>query len=399
MNDSERKLITLLRYSLRREICTELSEPHGDEADELYKESIMQSVPVLAYSALPKLSCEFYSKLEAAVFQTAASNCRVIYEHNVIGKMLSDNNIPYCILKGWASASYYPQPEKRSMGDVDFLVRPEDIERTGRALEALGYKKENHAEEHAFHIGYIKGNKCAELHYSISTATESDFDVSRLTDDIIKTAVPSKTPYGEINIPSPYYHAVIMLFHVYRHYLNLGIGLRHLCDWAVFAASSDYDLICERLAASAKEWGLYKFSQMLSQVSSIYLGIPWKSSFGEKDEALCQAFIDEILQTGNFGRKNNTLSELFAENKLKRSNSVLLSLLKSTKKAVCGHWPSAEKNPIVLACGFIIFPTIYIFRSIMGKRPPLHLIRDYNNAKKQANTHKGLSDGKHDINS
>ena len=42
--------------------------------------------------------------------------------HTAIHTLMTQNGIPYVMLKGAASAYYYPQTFLRSMGDVDFYV-------------------------------------------------------------------------------------------------------------------------------------------------------------------------------------------------------------------------------------------------------------------------------------
>ena len=37
-------------------------------------------------------------------------------------QLFENNNIPLVILKGTAAAMYYPKPQLRTMGDIDFLV-------------------------------------------------------------------------------------------------------------------------------------------------------------------------------------------------------------------------------------------------------------------------------------
>ena len=56
-------------------------------------------------------------------------------------RALSDAGAPVIVLKGAALAStVYPSIAHRPMGDVDLLVRPQDLERARRTLEAAGYR-------------------------------------------------------------------------------------------------------------------------------------------------------------------------------------------------------------------------------------------------------------------
>ena len=55
---------------------------------------------------------------------------------------MEEEKIPYAFFKGYELRELYPVPELRTMGDVDVLVRDEDLERTAEVLCGLGYQKE-----------------------------------------------------------------------------------------------------------------------------------------------------------------------------------------------------------------------------------------------------------------
>lgn len=46
-----------------------------------------------------------------------------------------------------------------------------------------------------------------------------------------------------------------MLLHVAGHLINTGIGLRHLCDWAVFVAKFSDEGFCEMFEDKLKAVG------------------------------------------------------------------------------------------------------------------------------------------------
>ena len=399
MNKSETILTALVKAALKSETYNPKEELTTETILDIYKESIAQTVVSLAFEALPENARKDVPQFETAAFGSLTNNIRVTSEHIAIGKVLEDSGIPYCILKGYASAYYYPNPESRTMGDVDFLVAPSDVERATKALENIGYLPAEDADIHDFHIEFFKGQNIAEMHYSISRTTEFGFDPSTITNDILASARFCQTEFGKMKIPDPYHHAIINLLHIYRHYVGTGIGLRHLCDWAVFAASKDYDDITDKFLEFTDKWHLTHFCQMLSQISVRYLGIENKDGFGRFDEKLCCEFMDDIMHLGNFGRKSvnyQGLINLFdAKTPDKKDENYISSFFSSIKSVVCTHWPKAEHNTIILIVGTVVFSAKYLIRSIMGKRQKLHLIDDYKQAKKQVKLRSKLIDNKH----
>ncbi len=398
MNKTETVLTALVKSALKSEIYDPKEELTAEKISDIYKESLAQTVALLAFEALPEKAKSAVPRFEASAFGVAANNTRVTTEHTAIGKALEDSGIPYCILKGCASAYYYPNPESRSMGDIDFLVALPDIERATKAIEGIGYRPAENAAPHDFHLEFFKGHSVAEMHYAISRTTEFGFDPSSITNDILASARICQTEFGEIRIPDPYHHAIINLLHIYRHYIGDGIGLRHLCDWAVFVDSKDYDDIADKLLEFTDKWHLTRFFQMLSQISVQYLGIKNKDSFGKFDEKLCREFMDDVIGLGSFGRKSadhNGLYNFFNAKKLDRNGGNYIStFFSSIKSAVCVHWPTAEHNIFLLIIGTVFFSIRYWILVIMGKREKGHLIKDYNNAKKQTKLRDKLIDNK-----
>ena len=132
------------------------------------KEAKNQTVIQLADSVLDKskLTTEEANHWKLASSADIANNIRIAHNHKMLHDWLTGANIPYVILKGLASASYYPIPAYRSMGDVDFLVRNEDLERAGRVLEEHGLKPWD--EEHISHIVYRGPKMHYEMHFNLA---------------------------------------------------------------------------------------------------------------------------------------------------------------------------------------------------------------------------------------
>ena len=63
-------------------------------------------------------------------------------EVKLFSARMEEEKIPYAFFKGYELRELYPVPELRTMGDVDVLVRDEDLERTAEVLCGLGYQKE-----------------------------------------------------------------------------------------------------------------------------------------------------------------------------------------------------------------------------------------------------------------
>ena len=103
---------------------------------------------------------------EENTYQIMMSNMQVDADHAKLHKILSSANIPYVILKGNVSASYYPDPMLRAMGDVDFLIEKHNVGKVDLLLRKNGFEAQqsNHECERAYH----KGISIWELHWEVN---------------------------------------------------------------------------------------------------------------------------------------------------------------------------------------------------------------------------------------
>ena len=275
--------------------------PTNSEADSLAKELLMQAVLPIAISSAPE---EFQAKWRKRSNEIVAANMMISYEHTELHELLTENQIPYVILKGAASASYYPNPILRTMGDVDFLVKEQDVARAGALLEGIGFRSE--ADTGGVHIGYQRENSTWELHRSVNgvpSGAAGELIQSYLS-DIIESAVDYDEGNGTIRIPDAFHHGLVLLLHTASHLTSEGVGLRHLCDWAVFVNHFSDTQFVMLFEDRLKACGLWRFAQLLTLVSVKYLHVPEKSWAGEAEEELPERMICDILTGGNFGKKD-----------------------------------------------------------------------------------------------
>ena len=247
------------------------------------------------------------STLITSDYKTLGKNIRVINAHAELSTILHD--LPFTTFKGYASAYYYPQPIYRPMGDVDFIVAQENYWASVESLENARYTKK--ASEHERHETFRKDKITVELHSEIkgipngvdgiiTTSATAEGRVRGYLSDLISTARTIDTQQGPIIVPDDFHHGLIMLLHVAGHMINDGgVGLRHLCDWAVFVDRVDV----ERFRPQLESVGLWTFACQLTAVCVRYLGLPEMDWVGEQDDEFLSSLIEDVLSAGNFGKK------------------------------------------------------------------------------------------------
>lgn len=364
---------TLLKILSRALFSRTITLPDTDWI-EVLKEAKSQTVTQLADSVLDKnrFSQEEAKKWKRAASAAISDNIRIGHNHALLHKWMTEVGIPYVILKGAASASYYPIPAYRSMGDVDFLVRTEDLERAGKVLEEHGLKPWE--EEHISHIVYRGPWMHYEMHFNLAGTPYGEIgdQVREYTKDIFEKAEVKKVVSGEAVLPSPFHHGLILLLHTCHHLTGEGIGLRHLCDWAVFENSFSDAEFRGLFEDKLKAIGLWRFAQILTRVSIKYLGA-YEREWAVADDCLTDELIEDILSGGNFGKKdqNRSMQTMLISERGKDGvgkTSMIDQALKSANSVVYHKWPAARKNKLLLPVGWVCFGTRRVFRELTGKR-------------------------------
>lgn len=308
-----------------------------------------------------------------------ANSIRVEWEHGELHKLMDENKIPYVVIKGCASAAYYPDPSLRTMGDVDFLVAREDLERAGRILEDAGFAPHADPEED-IHIAYHRSEGHArsvwEMHWEPNGIPEGETgtQIHRYLDSAIADARLYQTSTAAYMGPTPFHHGLVMLLHTATHLINTGVGLRHLCDWAVFAGKLSDEEFCALFEEKLKMVGLWRFAQLLTQLSVRYLGCPKKAWMGELDEQLLEAVIEDVFAGGNFGCKDSQrINQAKLMTNKKRGTvdetSFLMQFAHTMNEKARLGMPACQKWPVLLPAGWLFVGIRHLLRILTGKRP------------------------------
>ncbi|MBC8236182.1 nucleotidyltransferase family protein [bacterium] len=237
----------------------QLSTPNWDG---VIQQSIRHSITPLLYQRLETLGpstnipASVEQKLREIYIHSAARNMRLYHELSKVLRILQNDDIPVIVLKGAALAeTVYQNIALRPMGDVDLLVKKEDLYRTETALLNLGYVfyKENnyHFKQH------YEGEKriAIEIHWNIDRPS-SLFQID--IDGMWERARLAKIANVEVLVLSPEDLILHLCLHVSFHH-EFKIGLRFLCDISETIQHYQDEIDWKKLQNTVNEYGIGKF--------------------------------------------------------------------------------------------------------------------------------------------
>lgn len=284
-----------------------------------------------------------------------------LIQQDAVLRMFSQAGIPCAVLKGTVSASYYPQPAYRAMGDMDLLVRPADQKKAVELLMTDGFRPFGCSDE--IEQGFLKASVPLELH--IGACANEKYS------DTINAFLWKH--FGELERKALYGYAfpcmteicngLILLEHMHHHFRNT-LGFRQVIDWMMYVdAHLDDDAWNSTMGSLFAQFGLEQFAVVVTAMCQRYFGlrtadITWTE---RADAALCEELFEHIYTMGNFGRKLEANGKSAAGMLRDRS---LWQVLGSLQKVGLDNWALCHKHPWLKPFAWLYQIFLYFYRII-----------------------------------
>ena len=376
MDTAAKTLLTLLGRALFSAQGVEL--PESTDWSALYREARAQAVQLLVYDCLRQsersaMPSEVAVQWKKAALMTLWNNEQVKTEQTVVLDTLQKAGIPCVLLKGSSSAMCYPKPELRCAGDVDLLMSKDTLGQAQQLLEGLGYVPP--ATPHHCHISMQRGRMTTELHFEPNGIPDGSVGEDIRT--FFRGAEQAPVLENGLPILPPCQRAVVMLLHKLQHITGSGLGLRQMCDWAVFVKTTLTPERWAELRPILCRFGLLRFAEIVTLTCVTYLSLPADCAPWclKADCSVCEELMEDLFRCGNFGKKQNRYGQrLFTD---VNSPNRLLSFWRVGLSACRQHWSVCEKHPILLPIAPFVLLARYIKQRSSGQRPKLQLLKVY----------------------
>lgn len=239
-----------------------------------------------------------------------------------LGPVLERLGMRGCILKGTGLSLLYPVPERRLCGDIDLWVEGSH-KKIVRAFENAGY--------HTYDIVYQE----AKVDMFDDTELEVHFHPCKMYNPFrnarLQKFFNDNAPFdGTLTYPDARFNAVFCMAHMYRHYLEGGIGLRQMLD---------YYYVLQELRPEDRAQVLNTLRRLKMKKFTAAVMCAVQFNFGLEDKyLLCPAdkksggrLVNDIISMGNFGvldRRNYGSEDESRWKRFMRKNRRVFSNLK-----------------------------------------------------------------------
>lgn len=224
-------------------------------------------------------------------------------------------SISYLPFKGELIREYYPNPELRTMGDIDVLIQTQDRESADAIMHRLGYRKfvDNHAV-----WTYLKPNLMFEIHdVMFYEHLSNSVNYRDYFNRIWETAIPAEGKNGYV--PEPNRHFVYLICHMAKHIINKGIGFRAFLD-VVFMSQKEQQLNWDWIAAELARLELLNFAKTCFALCERWFHVPMPFSAAGLEETFFEGTTAKMFRDGTFGLQNEQNEAAYFAKEIRRSD-------------------------------------------------------------------------------
>lgn len=220
--------------------------------------------------------------------------------------LFDEKGVDYVVVKGQAVAARYADMTERQSGDIDYYCDAENFPKSLQAIkDAWGIVQEGNLSGHHIHYDY-KG-VTYEGHFELTTfySKKDDAYWQRLLDEDEGTVV--MVDGKGVKTLSPTMHTLFVFIHLFHHLLELGIGMRQFCDWAVMLHTYRDEIDQKGLQEHLQVLGLERAYRACGSILVDCLGLPAEEftyELTDHDRRYVARIMDVIFYRGNMGRYN-----------------------------------------------------------------------------------------------
>lgn len=299
-----------LAFGFRKELSINLQP---EEWRELFSTVNKQSITGIVIPALDKISKNGHGLPLDILYewigyteQVRQQNLLVNIQLSELASLLNEQGIHYVVVKGQIIASYYETPELRISGDIDFYCPTDDIKKTSKAIsETWKLEIEDNGNDNHYH--FEREGITFEMHFCLFKFYNKM--KNKYWSKILHQAMKDSVIVNGVNVSTltPTIHSFYIFLHLYFHLIELGIGLRQFCDWAMILHARKDEIDHEAIKRHLQAFGMEKAYKACGAILVRDLGLPsdeFTYKLMDKDMRYADRILNVVFYRGNMGHYN-----------------------------------------------------------------------------------------------
>lgn len=244
----------------------------------------------------------------SACLDIAEENRKLNVELVALCRLLKAHDICFFVVKGATIGALYPHPEARMSGDIDFYLDVANFDRARDLIEREWHVtfEEDDDDESEQHLAFVYHGQTFEMHFCLLKFVSGK--VQRVFEKMI---AGSSVCYREISgemvpVLAPVEELIYTFLHLYHHFIEVGVGLRQICDMAILLDKFPRDgKNCEALERWLERLDVLVGFRAFEAICVDSLGIRAERlpiGISPQDRLRKKDIMDVVFKRGNFGK-------------------------------------------------------------------------------------------------
>jgi hypothetical protein len=242
---------------------------------------------------------EITGRLKQAFLQNMGRMMAVFHDLSDLLRLLQENDIPVIVLKGaYLAEAVYKNIGLRMMGDIDLMVKKDDLMRVDKLLLAYGCLPEEHSrvvakDQHHFRYLLPGSRILLEIHWTIIDPTlPLRIDVETLW----SRAQPVTLAHAPALTLAPEDLLLHLCLHTACHTYEMRLSM--ICDIKQVVWRFGTELNWQEIGAHARQWGAVRAVYVMLRLAQELLGVPvpadWLASL--RPEKFNERYLDLVRE-------------------------------------------------------------------------------------------------------
>ena len=380
IKETDKRILDALCCAINGRTVAWGEELTEEEWRELLSTAANHNILPLVADALPCALPEAYEKRAReeilAQARRTAELCSVMDHLRVCG-------LHPLIVKGAVCRALYPEPEHRPSTDEDLLVDPADFPQVHRALLDYGLQQVKPDEDlrTSFEVSYRDRERYlfVEVHKALFTQEMPYLNRMNACFRGLQDRTVTQRLYGvSIRTLGENDHLLYLLLHALKHFLLSGVGIRQICDIALYSERYRDRINWDRVKRQLTELHALDFARAIYAIAGKYL-LP-ENHMGEYLAGWELADVDaepmlaDIMEGGLYGMSTMTRahSAPMTLNAAEKQNSgkahALFRTVFQSRKSLQQRYKYLKKAPYLLPLAWSQRVMRYFLELLRGDR-------------------------------
>lgn len=295
-NEIYRNIFQILKSFIFDEV-PDLDQVHNWD-DIFYYSKIHSLVGTVGYVVTKYKLCDdhaYAGKFEQAVIERFGYQYRRNKQMERLISVLNEKGIDHLLMKGYIVKDLYPVPELRSYGDIDFVIKKEDRERTDSLMKELNYES-NEQWEPVY--SYKKDTEYYEIHTEMLDSEINDGTQREYFRDFWTHAIKTDE---HTYVLDKEYHFLYLIAHLAKHASRSGAGLRMYLDIALYIKEYRKTLNWDYVLGQLDVLNLKQFFYTVCNACDDWFAVEPPCHIEPIDTEVLEQFTEMTMRGGTFG--------------------------------------------------------------------------------------------------